>query len=540
MSKSKLKEQQKKLNKLIFKKYSLEEEWFSHNLINVLRKNVINNLPTHFLYDPQDLEHQVLFRLTTFKPEDITDEVIKEIIEEQSIILKNRLDGLGKKIDIEYLFRGLSGKYKDLNTNSRLTIKKNNGNYIACNNNYYFDVEFKKIQDKEIIDIFTQDLHYIHSSRTKGDVFGLFFKGDKYPWAIETCESSITSKQYKRDALLAHGIDPTKAIELTRLYILPGGPENAISVLDSLIAKYYSKIGIEALFTTTMPMYSKTRSATIAGGMNNILLIKELKHYFIKRKINSHYVYCHTIKNTDNTDQDTISTHPLFPTLYTVETYMPINDISLNPLPMLRDKVIYIDRKMYQIEKEIKFIIKDLFKILQKINTFAVYKKTIFIRDIFYGLKEKREKIRLRIINENNYSMVEVSEKKRIKNDKNNIVYEEEKTIFSGKDLNSAEKRIKKINKKYRIENSYEKIRLTYEHNSAEIDIDIYPFGVVLEIEGDNKSILEIADKLELKKEDAVTKNADDIYLSWNESKGLKELWHVRFGLSDEFENENK
>src|SRR3990167_10996995 len=104
-----LKEQQRRLSINVIS-YSLESAWSSHPLIFNLRKRVVAFMPKGKIYDPQDLEHQVLFRLTTFDPKDINDELIQFVIEEQYEIVKDRLNKLG--YDIEYLFRGLSGKYK--------------------------------------------------------------------------------------------------------------------------------------------------------------------------------------------------------------------------------------------------------------------------------------------------------------------------------------------------------------------------------------------------------------------------------------------
>lgn len=44
--------------------YSLGEEWRSSELISNLRDRLYPKMP-HGFFDPQDLEHQVLFRLTT-------------------------------------------------------------------------------------------------------------------------------------------------------------------------------------------------------------------------------------------------------------------------------------------------------------------------------------------------------------------------------------------------------------------------------------------------------------------------------------------
>ena len=249
-----------------------------------------------------------MFRLTTFDPSEITEEIIRTVVEEQFLVIQNRLESI--KYDLEYIFRGLTGKYKDLNQDNRLTLHKISKNKFVASNSYInFEVEIREIDDTNIIELFTRDLHYMHSSRDSGHAFGLFFKGDKIPFAIETTEPSSNIKDYKREALLAHGIDPTKGVEITRLYCLPGSPKNSISVLDGFMSKYFQDKGMLAIFTTTMPMYAKTKGSAVSGGMNNVLLIKDLRHFFVKEKIKDEVVYKHVVKKLEEIDADIISTH---------------------------------------------------------------------------------------------------------------------------------------------------------------------------------------------------------------------------------------
>lgn len=526
-----LKTAQRKL-KLNLREYDLDQEWNSHDLINSLRKKIIPLLPKG-LFDPQDLEHQVLFRLTTFDPSIIDTEIIKDVIEEQHLLVEQRLSSISPD-DLQYLFRGLTGRHKDLNINHRLEMKRSNGRYYASNDNYEFEVEFKQIEDPETIDLFTDKLHYIHSERTRGDTFGLFFKGDSFPWAVETTEPSILCKKYKKDALLAHGIDPTKAIELTRLYMLPGSPENAISILDSLVAKHYKTMGIEALFTTTMPMYAKTKGATIAGGINQVLLVKELKHKFVPTKVNGHTCYQQVTNSflKKYPSNDFIVTNPKFPTLFTVETFMPINNISVDPLPILKDKVIYINRKN-EMELEAKFLISDIHSLLTKIRKFATFKNVEYIKDTIWGA-EGKHKIRHRIYDSFESPNIEVMYKYKVE-DKDGIKTEVEETLYTGTNNDDAVGAIKKQGD-YAEENSYEKVRTNYIYDGVILSVDVYPFGTYLEIEGSESAIWKAAKLLDLKKDDSITKNADECYLSWNEEMKLKELWHVRFGLTDRYE----
>ena len=532
-----LKDRQKKL-KITVIDYDLEKTWHTHPLIDEFRKKIQKFLPQG-LYDPQDLEHQVLFRLTTFDPADIDDQTIQKIIEEQFYIVKHRLSRIN--YDLEYLFRGLNGKYKDLNVNNRLTIYRENDRLIAKNKYYSFAVEFRQVEDENLISLFTNELHYVHRGRPKGETFGLFFAGDEIPWAIETTEPSVVVKEYKRRALLAHGIDPNKAIELTRFYALPGSPRNAISIMDRLISKYYGSKGIEALFTTTMPMYSKTKGATIAGGINKVLLVKNLRHEFVPENIEGKTCYRHvtTVPADRSMISKIITTHPNFPTMPVVEVFKLINEPSLAPLDILTDtkKVIFVkdENRDVKIEKEVKFQVNDIVQSLSDIRRIAKFSKVEYIRDIVYGEKENNKKIRLRISDTFGKVLLNTMYKYKI-DSANGIKSEIEEIIYNGSDMNEALEAIRRRGE-FKKENSYEKVRVVYGTQDVEITLDIYPYGAWIEIEGDPKNIWETAEKLGYSRKDAITQNADELYVEWNKKAGLKELWHVRFGLSDKFEN---
>ena len=270
--------------------FSLEETWNSHVLIESLRKEIkplveqtlaASEIP----FDPQDLEHQTLFYLSTFKAGSITKKVLENVVTEQVALIKNRLKKSATTEELQYLFRGLKKFYPDLNADYRLKLKWENETLCAVGDGRYFEVEFRKITDEKNISLFTDTLHYIHQKRAGGDTFALFFKGDRYPWAIETTESSVFSRPYKRTALVAHGFNPDKGIELTRFYSLPGSPLNALSVMDGLVKRYYADTDVQVLFTRTMPAYSKSKATTIAGGLNKVLCVTDLEHSFIRRYI---------------------------------------------------------------------------------------------------------------------------------------------------------------------------------------------------------------------------------------------------------------
>ena len=188
-----------------------------------------------------------------------------------------------------------------------------------------------------------------------------------------------------------------------------------------------------------------------------------------------------------------------------------------------------------EIEKEVKFQVNDIAQSLSDIRRIAKFSKAEYIRDIVYGEKENNKKIRLRITDTFKNVLLNAMYKYKI-GSANGIKSEIEEIIYNGSDMNEALEAIRRKGE-FKKENSYEKIRVVYGTQNVEITLDIYPYGAWIEIEGDPKNIWEIAEKLGYSRKDAITQNADELYVEWNKKSGLKELWHVRFGLSDKFEN---
>jgi len=325
--------------------YSLDGEWNSDEFMTTLRDQICRLLPRG-IYDPQDLEHQSLFRLTTFDPSAITEDVVEWCINEQYAIMLDRLSRID--IDLEYVFRGLSGKSKDLNVYHRLRLSQGRNGLEAKNDNYSIPVRFERVMDERVIDFFLGKLHYIHYPRSSGEAWGLFFGDDQLPFAIKAIEPSTVVKEYKRDALLAHGIHPDKAVEITRYYTLPGSPTNSISITNSLLVDHYRSTGTQAIMTTTMPSYSKTKSSTIAGGMNRILLTKDTVHRFVPNPtvtVGGKVCYQHVTRTyiQQNPSEVVITNHPKFNLLPTVEVYKIINKLEIQPLPFVKEgRVIYV------------------------------------------------------------------------------------------------------------------------------------------------------------------------------------------------------
>lgn len=523
---------QKKQNKLSLDlvSYDLSSQWHSHDIVNRLRKTVVARMPKG-LFDPQDLEHQVLFRLTTYHPDDIDEVRIDETIHEQLAVIEDRLNSA--QVDLDYLFRGLTGRHKDLNTNDRLELKNDGNQLVAVGNGRHFEVEFKKITDNAVIDLFTEKLHYIHSGRQRGDVFGFFFKGDPLPWGVETTEPSIIAKDYKKDALLAHGIDPNKAIEITRLYLLPGSPKNSISILDGLVGRYYKDQDIEAMYTTTMPTYAKTKGATTAGGMRNVLLVKELSHTFMPQLINGKVHYVHDVAS-DSINKKTVTTHLAFPTLYTVETFMRLNqNQEINPLPILKGRAIYIGNRHRRsngksIAKETKFNVSDIAECLQTLRSHTYFLEMGYVKDEFWTDGDNI-RIRLRVQDTFSGRHLSVSKKYRLSQEQH-VRTEVSESLYDGNSMQEALKVIAKQGN-YRLKNSFEKISISYKNDHCSLQLNIYPFGAYLEISGEEAEIWKTASLLGFHRTDSVAKNADESYLEWNKNTGLDDLFHITFGL---------
>jgi adenylate cyclase class IV len=522
--------QRRQLLQLNLINYDLDKMWNSHPLIERLRERIRPLFPEG-LYDPQDLEHQVLFRLTTYHPDTMTDELLARVIDEQYTIMENRLSRI--TIDRAHLFRGLSGKYHDLNVIHRLELCWEGQKLVAKNRHRSLAVDFRVVNNHEIVSLFTNELHYIHQDRPKGETFAFYFSGDDIPWAIETTEPSVITKQYKRDALLAQGIDPNKAIELTRFYTLPGAPTNAISLMDGLVTRYYQAKGIEALFTTTMPMYSKTKSTTISGGINQPLLVKDLVHKFIPEILGDKTYYRHVTTVPENqSETEVITTHPAFPMMYAVEVFRIIGTLSGKPLSQIKDrkKVIYVRQRKSYIEKEVKFRVTEIATALYSLRSMTKYTGTSYIRDTIFGLEGVKKRLRLRVEDDNRSCHVEVSFKNKIETE-DGIKVELEELFYNGDSVNEAQKAIAE-QWAFKEQNSYEKIRMHFAADGAELSLDVYPHGVWLEIEAETDLIWLLAKKLGYSKEDALDSNADELFLAWCKKHEFKEYWDVRFGFT--------
>ncbi|MHA1329993.1 MAG: hypothetical protein ACTSR2_02840 [Candidatus Hodarchaeales archaeon] len=221
-------------------------------------------------FDSQDLEQQILFRLTTGAS-------LEEAFEEQKSIVIERMQNAEIKPEKLFVF-GFKRKNDWIMKWSRNKKKL----YAVHKSGRKIEVIFKEIGNEfsSIID----DYHYIHCSRDKGMTFCFFLKGKKYPFAIEQVEPCSLSRNYKKAILMLLGINYHTTVELTRFYSVPNTPKNLVGILDKLVGRRLREKGYEWMMTAVMPTFAKTRATTIAGGIDTPIFAKELKLQFFQRE----------------------------------------------------------------------------------------------------------------------------------------------------------------------------------------------------------------------------------------------------------------
>lgn len=184
-----------------------------------------------------------------------------------------------------------------------------------------------------------------------------------------------------------------------------------------------------------------------------------------------------------------------------------------------------------KIEREIKLEVRDISATLSKIRSLAKYTRTEYIRDVIYGRNDDKKKIRMRTRDNFECPHIDVTYKYKVAVEQN-IKKEIEETLYGG---NSHEDALSTISSQGNFveENSYEKTRILFtDAQDTEITMDIYPYGVWVEIEGEPARIHAIAKQLGFTKKDYIESGADNLYLDWVKRHSLPEMWDVRFGLT--------
>jgi len=193
---------------------------------------------------------------------------------------------------------------------------------------------------------------------------------------------------------------------------------------------------------------------------------------------------------------------------------------------------------------EIKFLInsKEISKIKNKILKIPgivyknrAYEKTIMFDNLAKSMQKEDARLRVRqIIDQENGKekklKIEFSYKRRIKAS-GGIKQEEEIESEFDVDFESFLQILNKMG--YEITTSYERYRETYLANNIKITFDEFPFGYILEIEGDESGINKMCKILNLDKNKSYPLSCDDIYAELCEKKGIKVKDHILFNDSE-------
>lgn len=100
------------------------------------------------------------------------------------------------------------------------------------------EIEFKEV-DKEIATDYENCFHYIHNDRNFSKAFGLYIKGNKYPYAISILDFlSYRENDFKIKFLNQAGINKHQCVDEIRLYSFPWVPMLTSSLLAELVRKY--------------------------------------------------------------------------------------------------------------------------------------------------------------------------------------------------------------------------------------------------------------------------------------------------------------
>lgn len=182
------------------------------------------------------------------------------------------------------------------------------------------------------------------------------------------------------------------------------------------------------------------------------------------------------------------------------------------------------------VEKEVKFLVTDISTMLTTLRSVAKHSGTSYIRDTIFGRDGEPKRLRLRIEDDLERCRVEALFKNKISTE-DGIKVELEELVYRGDSVNEARQAIAKQGP-FKEQNSYEKMRVHFAAEGAELTLDMYPYGVWLEIEAEPDLIWSLAKKLGYSKEDAIDSNADELFLGWCKNHSFKEYWDVRFGFT--------
>lgn len=199
-------------------------------------------------------------------------------------------------------------------------------------------------------------------------------------------------------------------------------------------------------------------------------------------------------------------------------------------------------KRAVPVELEIKFLFnptraslirKKILKIKNISYEGRFYEKATMLDNAERAMNKEDARLRVKEIkNEQNSrdSRIEFSYKRRIQANGGIKKEEEIETSF----ISDADSFFKILNKMgYQITTSYERYREIYTVNNSKITLDEFPFGYILEIEGEEKEIKKISKLLNLKISNSYPLSCDDVYVDLCKREKITPKDHILFNDSE-------
>jgi GTP cyclohydrolase II len=189
-------------------------------------------------------------------------------------------------------------------------------------------------------------------------------------------------------------------------------------------------------------------------------------------------------------------------------------------------------------ELEIKFLIssdkvssikEEILKIPNISYEGKFYEKVTMYDNVSKSMDKEDARLRVKQISaekNSQESKVEFSYKRRIKAD-GGIKQEEEVETDFETDITSFVKIVNKMG--YQPTTSYERYRETYLTRDIKVTLDQFPFGYILEVEGNEDNIKKICNLLNLDFKKSYPLSCDDVYVDLCKKKNIKIKDHILF-----------
>ncbi len=198
------------------------------------------------------------------------------------------------------------------------------------------------------------------------------------------------------------------------------------------------------------------------------------------------------------------------------------------------------------IEREIKFVVASGTgeEVVQKIEeknstlTMDLYEKTMMFDNEGQLMSRRDARLRVRQIgmSKDGVSDVEFSYKRRLRSDEReqidaHVKQEEEIETAFRTNVHEFIQILECMG--YHMVSSYERYRKTRDYLGTKVTVDTFPFGIIIEIEGAEDSIVHACSVLGLEVENSTLESCDDVYDRLCRERGIEPHNHISFSDSD-------